>query len=364
MGVNLWYAVGSRNERPGRTGFAHLFEHMMFQGSANVPKNRHFELIEQAGGSLNASTWFDRTNYYETLPANHLELALWLESDRMGHMIGAINQENLDTQRGVVQNEKRQHQNRPYGRVFELLAHNTWPEGHPYSWEVIGSMDDLNAASLEDVHEWFRSYYGAANAVLSVAGDVEAAEVKEKVEKYFGAIPPGPPLERHEAWTARRTGSKRMQMQDRVPQARIIKTWNIPAWGTADADYLDLAAGVLAWGKSSRLEKRLVMDEQIATNVMAYARTQEIAGQFMISATARPGVDLARVEQAIDEEIERFLKTGPTETELERIKTIFYAGFVRGVEKIGGFGGKSDVLAECEVFGGSPDSYKVSVERT
>jgi zinc protease len=363
VAVNVWYHVGSKNEQAGRTGFAHLFEHLMFNGSEHY--DHEFQApLERAGATdLNGTTNEDRTNYFANVPSSALDLALWLESDRMGHLVGAISQAKLDEQRGVVQNEKRQGENAPYGKVWDFLTPRLFPPNHPYSWTTIGSMEDLDAAKLDDVKAWFQTYYGPANAVLVVAGDVDARTAKEKVERYFGDIPSGPPVARQGAWTAKRTGSQRGIMQDRVPQARLYKVWNVPAWGTADADYLDLAASVLSEGKSSRLFKRLVYEEQIATDVDASLDLREIGGLFVIEAGVRPGVDPAKVERAVDQELSRFLAGGPTAVELQRAKTQTRAGFIRGVERIGGFGGKSDVLAKGEVFAGRPDFYKVQLAR-
>jgi zinc protease len=361
--VNLWYHVGSKNEKPGKTGFAHLFEHLMFNGSENFDDD-YFKVLEKIGATdLNGTTNEDRTNYFQNVPVSALDTVLWMESDRMGHLLGAITQAKLDEQRGVVQNEKRQGENEPYGRVYELMQTAVYPKGHPYSWTVIGSMEDLTAASLDDVKEWFKTYYGPQNAVLVVAGDVKADEVKAKVEKYFGDIPPGPPIAKHDVWIAKRTGTHRQSLEDRVPQARVYKVWNTPEWGAPDDDYLDLAARVLASGKSSRLFKRLVYDDQIATDVSAYQGSSEIGSNFAIQATARPGGDLAAVEKAVDEELARLLRDGPTAEEVERAKTDRLAGFVRGVERIGGFGGKSDVLAQSQVWGGSPDFYRARLDR-
>ncbi len=363
VAVNVWYHVGSKNEKSGKTGFAHLFEHLMFNGSENY-KDDWFKVLERIGGTdLNGTTNNDRTNYFQNVPTPALDLVLWMESDRMGHLLGAVDQARLDEQRGVVQNEKRQGENQPYGKTFDLITENTYPKGHPYSWSVIGSMEDLNAASLEDVREWFRTYYGAANAVIVVAGDVTAAEAKQKVERYFGDIPSGPPVTKQDVWIAPMTGTHRQVMQDRVAQARVYKTWNVAAWGEPDDDYLDLVSDVLASGKTSRLYKRLVYDEQIATDVVAFQSRGEIGGQFILWSTARPGVELARVERALDEEMAKLLAEGPTADELRRVKTQYVAAFTRGVERIGGFGGKSDVLAENEVYGGSPDFYKTRLQR-
>ncbi len=363
VAVNIWYHVGSKNEKLGRTGFAHLFEHLMFNGSENYDDD-YFKVLEPLGAtSLNGTTNTDRTNYFQNVPTSALDVALWMESDRMGHLLGAVTQEKLDEQRGVVQNEKRQGENQPYGRVRYAISENTYPAGHPYSWTVIGSMDDLDAASLEDVHEWFRTYYGPANAVLSIAGDIDVQTAYEKVVEYFGDIPSGPPVTKHQTWIAPMTGEHRQIMQDRVPQARVYKVWNVPEWGSEAATYLDLVTDVLASGKTSRFYKRLVYDDEIATSVSAYISMREIGSQVTIVGTARPGVDLADVERAMDEELERFLRDGPTGDEMRRVKAQSQASFIRGVERIGGFGGKSDVLAMNEVYGGNPDFYKVVMER-
>ena len=363
VAVNVWYHVGSKNEQPGRTGFAHLFEHLMFNGSEHYDKEFQGPLERAGATDLNGTTNEDRTNYFVNVPTSALDLALWLESDRMGHLAGAISQAKLDEQRGVVQNEKRQGENEPYGKVWDFLTPRLYPANHPYSWTVIGSMDDLDAARLDDVKEWFRSYYGPSNAVLVLAGDIDAKTAKEKVEHYFGDIPPGPPVARQETWIAKRTGSQHGTMQDRVPQARLYKIWNAPQWSSPDATYLQMAASVLSDGKSSRLYKRLVYDEQIATDVNASVDEHEIGGLVSVTASARPGVELSRVEKAVNEELARFLAGGPTPAELARVKVRARAGFIRGVERIGGFGGKSDVLAQGEVFAGRPDFYKVRLQR-
>jgi zinc protease len=361
VAVNIWYHVGSKNEKPGRTGFAHLFEHLMFNGSEHF-NDDYFKEMDQIGATdLNGTTNEDRTNYFETAPGNALDIVLWLESDRMGHLLGAIDKARLDEQRGVVQNEKRQGENQPYGKVNELIVHSTYPANHPYSWTVIGSMDDLNAASLEDVKEWFKTHYGAANAVISVAGDITADEARQKVEKYFGEVPPGPPVSHHERWIAKRTESQRQIIQDRVPQARLYKVWNVPEFKSAEADYLDLFSSLLTSGKTSRLYNRLVYKEQIATAVSASMDAREIGSQFYIVATARPGQDLAKIESILNEELQRLIKDGPTEDELNRVKVENLAGFIRGAERIGGFGGKSDILAMNEVYAGDADHYKESL---
>lgn len=358
VAVNVWYHVGSKNEKPDRTGFAHLFEHLMFQPSEHL-KGDVIKTFEALGATdLNGTTDQDRTNYFENVPVSALDTALFIESDRMGHLVGAIDQKRLDLQRGVVQNEKRQGENEPYGLVDEVLQPVLYPKGHPYSWTVIGSMADLNAASLDDVKAWFKTWYGPSNATLVVAGDVKPEDVKARVEKFFGHIPPGPPVERPVAWVARRSGEQRLELQDRVPQSRVYLTWNTPPWGTQDDTLLHLGAQVLSSGKSSRLFKRLVHDEQLATDVMAYQGTAELGSNFTIVATVRPGGDAARVEAAIREEVTRLIEKGPTADELARARTARLAAFIRGVERIGGFGGKSDVLAQGQVYGGDPASYK------
>lgn len=279
----------------------------------------------------------------------------------MGHLLGAVTQEILDEQRGVVQNEKRQGEDQPYGKVWELITKSTYPKGHPYSWTVIGSMEDLNAASLEDVQEWFKTYYGPSNAVIVLAGDIDSKTALEKVKKYFGDIPPGPPIAKYQSWVPKMTGTHRQIMQDRVPQARIFKVWNVPQWGTKEATLLNLFSDLLASGKTSRLYKRLAYDEQVATNVSSYIDDAEISGQFYIDVTIKPGQDLLKVEKMIDEELATLLKNGPTEKELQRVKTQYFAGFIRGIERIGGFGGKSDILASNMIYGGTPEYYKTTM---
>jgi zinc protease len=363
VAVNMWYHVGSANEKPGKTGFAHLFEHLMFGGSEHA-KGSYIDAMEKIGATdLNGTTNSDRTNYFEDVPNSDLDYTLFLESDRMGSLLGSLDQKTLDLQRGVVQNEKRQGENQPYGVTRQLITKNTYPAGHPYSWTTIGDMADLDAASMADVKDWFKTYYGPSNVVIVVAGDVDTKVAKAKVEKYFGDIPAGPPVAHQQVWIAKRTGSHRQVVQDRVPQARIYKVWNIPEFGSADGDYLDMTADLLAKGKTSRLYKRLVYDDQIATNVTAFADTNAIAGQFYIQVTARPGLGLEKVEKEIDEELARFLKEGPTAEELQRVKVQNQAAFIRGTERIGGFGGKSDILASNEVFLGDASAYKITQAR-
>jgi zinc protease len=281
-----------------------------------------------------------------------------MESDRMCCMKPVVDQARLDEQRGVVQNEKRQGENQPYGKVFNLVQESTFPEGHPYDHTVIGSMEDLNAGSLEDVHEWFDRYYGPNNATLVIAGDVETEAALEKVKHYFGGIAPAAPIERHDVWVARREGTHRQVMQDRVPQARIYKVWNVPELTAPAADHLSLFGDILANGKNSRLYTKLVYQEQVATGVGAFVWGRELGSLFIVTANAGPGQDLVAIESMMDAEMRRLLADGFTEEELDRARTGRFAGFVRGVERIGGFGGKSDVLASSEVYYGAPDGYR------
>jgi zinc protease len=363
VAVNVWYHVGSKNEKPGKTGFAHLFEHLMFNGSENF-NDDWFKAMARVGATdLNGTTNADRTNYFQNVPKEALDLALWMESDRMGHLLGVVDQARLDEQRGVVQNEKRQGENQPYGVTRQLLTENTYPREHPYSWTTIGSMEDLNAASLDDVREWFRTYYGAANAVLVIAGDVTAADVRARVERYFGWIPAGPPVAKQTSWIAKMEGTHRQRVEDRVPQARIYKVWNVPPIGSPELDSLDLVSDVLSSGKNSRLYKRLVYDDQLATDVSASILPREIGSQFWIVATAKPGQSLSAVERALDEELALLIRSGPSADELARVKAAYLGGFVRGIERIGGFGGKSDVLAQGEVYQGNPAAYRTTLAR-
>jgi predicted Zn-dependent peptidase len=358
VAVNVWYHVGSKDEEPGRTGFAHLFEHLMFQGSENY-RDEFFGPFEKVGATdQNGTTNNDRTNYFQNVPTTALDLALWMESDRMGHFAGAISEDLLDEQRGVVQNEKRQGENQPYGRVWSFLAENGYPEGHPYSWSVIGSMADLNAASIEDVKRWFSAWYGPNNAVLVLAGDIDVATAKAKAEQFFGHIPAGPTLPQPALNIAARTGSTRFTMSDRVPQPRLYRTWNTPQFGTEDAQRLGLFAHVLAGARSSRLDKRLVFEEKLADNVGAFSWGSQLSGLFMLQVDIKQDADPARVEAIVNEEIAKLLAEGPTAAEIDQARTVYKASFIRGIERIGGFGGKADVLAECAVFTGDPGCYR------
>lgn len=358
VSINIWYHVGSKNEKSGRTGFAHLFEHLMFNGSENY-RSDYFRALESIGATdLNGTTNTDRTNYFQNVPTAGLDQVLFLESDRMGHLLGAIDQGKLDEQRGVVQNEKRQYENMPYGREYEIITQSCYPKGHPYSWTVIGLMEDLDAASLEDVREWFKTYYGPSNAVLCIAGDVKPEDVMEKIRKYFGDIPPGPTLIRPALNIARRSETTRGVYEDRVPEARITMVWNVPQWGSKEAALLNLAADILSTGKTSRLYKKLVYEDQTASGTFASMDQMEIAGNFYVGANVKPGIEHEKVEMTINNVIQEFLENGPTQDEVDRVKAIYFSGFLKGTERIGGFGGKSDILASNEVFGGSPDYYK------
>jgi zinc protease len=361
--VNTWYHVGSKNEKLGKTGFAHLFEHLMFSGSDDF-NHTYINAMERVGATnLNGTTNNDRTNYFENVPTSMLDYVLFAESDRMGHLLGVLDQKKLDLQRGVVQNEKRQGENQPYGVTEQLIVENTYPVGHPYSWTVIGSMKDLDAASLSDVQEWFKTYYGPNNVTVVVAGDVTPEVARERVEKYYGEIPAGPPIAKQEVWVAKRSGTHRGWVQDRVPQARLYRIWNVPEFGSPEQATLDLAAQVLGRGKTSRLYKRLVYKDQTATSATASNDSNEIGGQFDFTITANPGEELDKVGKAADEELQNFLKSGPTAAELQLAKTQILGNYARTVERIGGFGGKSDLLARCQTYTGNPDCYKEYLKR-
>ena len=359
VSVSVWYHVGSKDETPGKTGFAHLFEHLMFNGTENY-NDEYFGPLEKAGATgMNGTTSSDRTNYYQTVPTSALDLVLWMESDRMGHMIGAITQERLDEQRGVVQNEKRQRENQPYGMTWSTVGENTFPKGHPYSWPVIGSMEDLNAATLEDVHLWFKNYYGASNATLVLAGDIDLETAKQKAEYYFGHIPVGKPLAKQKSWVEKLSGTHRQVMYDQVPQARFIKVWNTAELGTYDGEILDIFSSIFGGGKNSRLFKRLVHQDQIATSVETFYWGREIAGQFWIMADAKKDVPLKKIETAINEELEKFIKKGPDKKELARVKTSSYAGMVHGLETVAS---KAQLLANGQVYFDKPDAYLDQLE--
>ena len=324
--INIWYNVGSKHEVEGKTGFAHLFEHVMFQGSRNVAKAEHIALIQAAGGTMNGTTWLDRTNYFETVPSHQVELALWLEADRMGTLLEALSQENLDNQREVVKNEKRwSYDNRPYGSWNEKLQAHLYPPEHPYHHTTIGSMEDLDAASVEDVSGFFRTWYAPNNAVLSVVGDVDPAAVRRWAERYFGAIPANPAIPRlgDLSLPAHLGGEHRETVYDKVPLPRVYVAFRAPAYGDERLDALDIAAQVLAGGKGSRLHRRLVRDERIAQDVALFALGL-VGGASIVAgwATVRPGVEVARVEAAFHEELERLVREPVSSDELERARAL------------------------------------------
>ncbi len=363
VAVNIWYHVGSKDEMLGKSGFAHLFEHLMFQASENHP-GEYFAPFKQVGVTdQNGTTNTDRTNYFENVPTTALDTALWMESDRMGHLLGAIGQGQLDEQRGVVQNEKRQGENQPYGRSYDALTRSLYPAGHPYHHTVIGSMNDLNAASLDDVKTWFRSWYGPNNAVLVLAGDIDLATAKAKVTQYFGDIPASASLAAKPAMVAARKGTTREEMTDNVSQVRIMRVWNVPQYSSPEVQALQLFAQVLGGSRTSRLDQRLSFGDKLVDRISASMDASELGGTFDITADVKTGVDAAKVEKAMDEELQRLLKDGPTTAELEQARTVFKASFVRGIERIGGFGGKADALAECAVYTGNPGCFRDQLKR-
>jgi zinc protease len=354
VAVSIWYHVGSKDEPEGRTGFAHLFEHLMFNGSENFD-GEWFEPLDEVGATdANGNTWFDRTAYFETVPTTALDRVLWMESDRMGHLVGAVTQEKLDEQRGVVQNEKRQGDNQPYGRMEYPTLAGMFPADHPYAHSAIGSMEDLNAADLETVKNWFREYYGAANAVLVIAGDIDAKTARDKAEKYFGDIPSGPPLVRALANAPKLDVNKREIMYDRVPQVKIDRNWVAPGRITKDAVLLTLAAEVLGGGKTSRLYQRLVYDLELATSATAGLQDQELLSFYSVTIDPKTEADPAKVEAEMEKVVADFLAKGPTKAELDRAKTSIEAGVLRGLEKVGGFGGKAVTLAEGALYADDP----------
>ena len=338
VAVNLWYDVGSRHEKPGKTGFAHLFEHMMFQGSANVAKGEHFDLVQAAGGSLNATTWFDRTNYFETVPSHELELALWLESDRLGGLLPAMTQEKLDNQRDVVKNERRLSvDNQPYGSWDEKLGELLFPKTHPYHHPVIGSMEDLDAASLDDVREFFTAHYAPNNAVLTIAGDFDPGSALEMVEKHFGPIPANPAIpEAPSTEVAPIIGAEvRQVVPDRVPLPRIYAAYRMPIFGSEEFNSLEVAVDLLGSGRASRLYRSLVREQQVAQDVTTFA-FPVIGGAaiFTIWVTARPGVGHEGLEAALWAEVDRLAGEGPSDDELERVRNLHASGVESSLERI------------------------------
>jgi zinc protease len=363
VAVNVWYHVGSHNEKLGRTGFAHLFEHMMFQGSEHQP-GEYFTPLQKIGGSVNGSTSEDRTNYWENVPSNYLELALWLESDRMGFLLPAMAQDKLDNQKSVVKNERRQGlENQPYGKVEELLPALLYPADHPYSWSVIGSQEDLSRASREDVEDFFKTYYTPNNASLCITGDFNPGMTRALVEKYFADIPPGPAVNRIETWIPKLNGEKRMKAEDRVSLPRIYIAWHTPPYYAPGDAELDMLGSVLSQGKNSRLYKSLVYEKQIAQDVRAFQSSREIGSNFQIEVTARPGRGLEEIESAIDQELAALKDGGVTEAELTQAKNNYETGFVWQLENIGGFGGRADKLNEYNVMLGDPDRFQWDLDR-
>ena len=338
VAVNLWYDVGSKHEKPGKTGFAHLFEHMMFQGSANVEKGEHFSLVQAAGGTLNASTWLDRTNYFETLPGHELELALWLEADRMASLLPAMTQEKLDNQRDVVKNERRWSvDNQPYGSWDEKMQELVYPAGHPYHHSTIGSMEDLSAASLEDVGEFFATYYAPNNAVLTIAGDFEADEALSMIEAHFGPIPPNPNLPPPPDMTVDQLIGREVRetVPDQVPLPRIYLAHRIPPFGTDAFDALDVAADILGAGRASRLYASLVREQRLAQDASVFAfPIVGGASMFALWVTARPGVSVEKLEAATVAEIDRLAIDGPTDADLERVNNLHAAQVAGALERI------------------------------
>lgn len=357
VGVNLWYHVGSRNETRGKTGFAHLFEHFFFNGSENYPHGFREAMDDLGANNRNGTTNTDRTNFFEDVPVSALERTLYLEADRMGFLGNHISQDMLERERSVVQNEKRQGENQPYGRVHLEKSARMYPYAHPYAWPVIGSMDDLAAASLDDIRAWYRTYYGPNNAVIALAGDITGEQALALVKKYFESIPPGPPLPRLEAWIPRLDGNVRDAMADRVPQVRLYRSWHAPGWRDAAMTELGMVTDVLANAKSARLNRRLVDEKGLATAVWAGVAAKELSSTFDIVVTVRDGADPALVEAELDAVLAELLDKGPTAAEVARVRASTLASFARSIERLGGFGGRSDVLAESMTYGGSPDAY-------
>lgn len=364
ISVNMLYHVGSGNEKPGRTGFAHLFEHIMFEGSANVPEGKFDEWLEAAGGSNNGSTNVDRTNYWENIPTNALELALFLESDRLGFLIEAMSPEKVDGQRDVVKNERRQsYENRPYGMVSIALKEQLYPENHPYHWPTIGSMEDLSAASYEDVVEFFNLYYTPNNVSLSIAGDISLSETLALVEKWFGSIERGKEVPSIDVAALDLKEERRVTLEDKVKLPRIHLAWHTPAiFKPGDAE-MDVVASILTSGKNSRLYKRLVYDMQIAQDVSSFQASSMLGSYFMIRATARVGHSLEELEKVIKEEIELLKSEPPSEREIQRTLNQIEASFISRLERVGGFGGKADQLNHYYFQTGEPDYFDTDLNR-
>jgi len=361
VAVNIWYHVGSGDERAGRTGFAHLFEHIMFMGSQHVPTGAFDQLLESAGADNNGSTTEDRTNYYETGPANALPLMLYLDSDRMGWLLPEITTEKVDLQRGVVQNERRQRvDNQPYGLAEENILSRLYPSGHPYNWPVIGSMADLQAASLDDVRNFFRTWYAPNNAALVIAGAISPAEARQLAERYFGDIPRGPEAQRNNPAPVQLEHSAYQTLEDRVQLPRVYNAWpTVRAYSPDDAP-IQVLAQILAGDRSSRLYRRLVYESQVATQVVAYHDALRMAGSFRLFATARPGHDLNELQRIIDEEIRRIATEGPTAREVEKVQNQTESQFLGAMETVLG---KADQLNAYNYFVGTPDWFEQDLDR-
>jgi zinc protease len=364
VGVNVWYHVGSANEHQGRTGFAHLFEHLMFMGSKDVKQGEFDRLLEAAGGDNNGSTVDDRTNYIIDVPKNALELALFLESDRMGYLLDAMTPATVDAQRDVVKNERREnYENRPYGQAEIELGKLLWPPGHPYSWPTIGYMEDLSAASYDDVVNFFKKYYAPNNASLVVAGDIDLDQTEQLVRKWFGEIPRGAPVEPVAPPPALLTSVKQETITDRVQLPRLYLAWLTPRAYAPGDSALDMVASILADGKNSRLYKRLVYDTQIAQDVTAFQASEMLGSSFEIIATARPGHTADELKKAIDEEIEKMRREPPEARELQRAVNQTEASFYRRMQRVGGFSGKADQLNAYYTAGGGPDFFAEDLAR-
>lgn len=362
VAVNIWYHVGSKNETPGRTGFAHLFEHVMFTGSGHVPYGLHDKLTEGVGGGNNGSTTNDRTNYYETIPSNYLESALWLESDRMGYLLDTLNLEKLNAQRDVVKNERRQsYDNQPYGRVSEIFSAAMYPKGHPYSWPVIGSMTDLSAASEEDVKAFFRLYYAPNNATLAVVGDFDPKQAKEWIQKYFSDLPKGQNVERPTVPAAKLEAGKRLVYEDRVQVPRLYIQWPTVSVKHDDDYPLSMLGSILTGSRTARLTKALVYDSQLASQVFAFQNSDEDVGVFQIVVVPRPEHTLTELEAAIDQVLQKFFSEGPTAEELQKAKSGLELGFLRGLESNLG---KANQLLEGAVFYNNPGQFSVDYQKT
>ncbi len=352
VAVNLWYHVGSKNERAGRTGFAHLFEHMLFSGSEHVGNNEHFRYVQSIGGVLNGTTFFDRTNYFETLPSNYLALGLWLESDRMGFFLPALTQEKLDIQREVVKEERRQrYDNVPYGTAFERLLHLAYDPGYSYHWPTIGSMEDLAAASLDDIREFFATWYRPDNAVLTLVGDFAPAEAKKLIEKYFGDIEPGGKFPHFDLQRKPMTSERRETFPSIVQLPRVYRLYHLPKMGERDWIAADMLSTILATDKASRLDRALVHEQQIAQDVSAYVLPTEATGLLMMHATAKEGVDIARLERAMDDEIARVVSGGITDDELTRARTRAEVEYAHQIEN---YDARADMIGMLATFFGDP----------